>query len=93
MAKAAMKRAHELMLRHNFLWHRTGGVRLSVDGAGGNVVQLFDLPTDRLDVTRLDRAVRRFADSVRAWRDIIRRPPPEDARESLQSVGFSMIRA
>lgn len=62
------------MLRHNYHWDRTGGVRLSLDAPEGGVVQIVDLATAGLDVPQLADAVGTFAEAARAWREIIRRP-------------------
>lgn len=62
------------MLRHNYHWDRTGGVRLSLDAPEGGVVQIVDLATAGLDVPQLADAVGTFAEAARAGREIIRRP-------------------
>lgn len=85
---------YELMLRHNYLWDQTGGVRLALDAAGGNVVQIVDLFTEGLDVSALGRAVGVFADAARAWRTIISRPQSNDDPSKMDSTdaGFTLIR-
>jgi hypothetical protein len=80
------------MLRHNYLWDQTGGVRLALDAAGGNVVQIVDLPTDGLDVSVLGRAVGVFAEAARAWREIIRRPQVKGDALLSEDAGIPLIR-
>lgn len=84
---------YELMLRHNFHWDRTGGVRLALDGDDGNVVQIVDLAADGLDVTRLNRVVQGFADAARAWREMIKRPAGTSQQTGPDEAGIPFIRA
>ena len=76
---------YELLLQANYHWESTGGVRLAINGPGGEVFQVFEIPVDGSDVTRLSAIVAAYADSARAWRDIIQgaAPAPAPAPEDL----------
>lgn len=84
---------YELLLRHNYHWDQTGGVRLALDSPDGGIVQLADLAADGLDVPQLAGVVRVFADSARAWREIIRRPRQADRPAFSDHAGAIFIRA
>ena len=83
---------YELLLRHNYHWDQTGGVRLALDSPEGGIVQLADLAADGLDVPQLAGVVRVFADSARAWREIIQRPRQADRPVVSEDAGSIFIR-
>lgn len=64
---------YELLLRMNYHWETTGGVRMALDGPAGQVVQVFELATEGLEATRLGATVTAFAETAVAWREIIQR--------------------
>ena len=66
------ERLNDLLLRYNFHWDATGGVRMAVEGEGGPVIQLADVPLAGLDAGRLGVVVRGFAAMLAAWRAILR---------------------
>ena len=44
---------YEILLTYNAQWALTGGCRLALDEPNGNVIQIFDLQAEGLDVSRL----------------------------------------
>ena len=84
---------HERLLRYNYCWRETGGVRMALDGPGGEVVQMADVPLAGLDVVRWHRILASFIDMLRAWREILAGEalPPDKALPG-DDVG-DMIRA
>ena len=62
---------YELLLRMNYHWDTTGGVRMALDGPAGQVVQVYELATEGLEATRLGATVTAFAETAKAWREII----------------------
>jgi hypothetical protein len=64
-------RLHDLLLRYNFHWDETGGVRMAVEGQDGPVIQLVDVPLAGLDGHRLQALVRGFTTKLQAWRAIL----------------------
>ena len=65
---------YEKLLQLNFHWDVTGGSRMAIDGPGGHVVQMFEIPAEGLDVLRLVGLLRTFAQVATAWREIVQRP-------------------
>ena len=51
--ETARASAFELLLTYNYLWSAHGGVRAAVTGPAGDVVLLFDLALEGLDLPRL----------------------------------------
>ena len=74
---------YELLLRANYHWDATGGVRLAINGPDGEVFQVVEIPVDGSDATRLSAIVTSYAESAKAWREIVQglasgsAPPPE----------------
>ena len=68
---------YETLLQFNYLWEQTGGVRLALDGTGGNVVQLFELSAVELDLATLLSVLANFVENIDTWRQIIAQPPTE----------------
>lgn len=62
---------YQLLLQANYHWKSTGGVRLAINGPGGDVFQVFEVPVDGSDVARLSAIVAAYADTAKAWREII----------------------
>jgi len=75
---------YELLLHTNYHWDTTGGLRLALNAPGGDVVQAYELAVADLDVSQLSATVISFAESAKAWREIIQSsastlpPAPED---------------
>jgi hypothetical protein len=75
---------YELLLEVNYQWDTTGGLRLSLNGSGGEVFLAYEVPVADLDASRLSTIVISFADTAKAWREIIQgfgsapAPAPED---------------
>ena len=90
---------YELMLRHNYLWDQTGGVRLALDAAGRQCGP--DCRSPHRWARRfalLGRAVGVFAEAARAWREIIRRPAglkgdAFDERGRRHSLDLRLVRS
>lgn len=65
---------YETLLQSNYHWDVTGGTRMALDGPAGQVVQVLEIPADALDATGLSGMVSAFADTARAWRQIVKGP-------------------
>lgn len=80
---------YELLLRANYHWDATGGVRLAINGPDGEVFQVVEIPVDGSDATRLSAIVTSYAESAKAWREIVQglasgsAPPPEELPANL----------
>ena len=62
---------YELLLRSNYNWNKTGGSKLAVDSADGNIVLIFDCFCGNLDGPEFSSTLARFADAAQAWRRAI----------------------
>lgn len=83
---------YEQLLTYNSLWQVTGGGRMALDTAGGNVVMLFDVTADGLEIPALADILSSLAGALRAWREIVTRPPGAASLGSTE-IGFpSMVR-
>ena len=56
------------MLVYNFAWQNTGGIKLALEAAGGNVVMMFELNSATLDLPTLQSALINFAVKARLLR-------------------------
>ena len=65
---------YEILLQMNHHWESTGGLRMAIDGPGGEVTQVFEIPADGLDAGRLAGILSAFAVAAKAWRGIVERP-------------------
>jgi hypothetical protein len=83
---------YELLLRYNNCWPQNGGVRMALDEADGNVVQLVDLPVADLDLPRLQAAILGFVATLSAWREILSRPGASGAEPPFNPLLGGMIR-
>jgi hypothetical protein len=61
------------LLQANLLWRQTGGVRFAL--AEPTVVQMFELPLDRADLSTLATALRNLHVNARLWRAILTAVP------------------
>lgn len=59
---------YEQLLTFNHNWLDTGGLRFSLDGEAGVVVQSFDLPLDEIDIDRVEAALAMFLEQHVVWR-------------------------
>jgi len=75
------KLLHEVMLTWNYLYHDTGGMRLAVEGAEGNVVLLVDLCHLDIDVGTLAGFLEAFVETGRGWREVLQQDAPADEGE------------
>jgi hypothetical protein len=83
---------YELLLRYNNLWPETGGVRMALDEADGNVGQLFDLPVADLDLPRLQAVISGFVATLLGWREIVGRPVAGTAEPPFSPMLGGMVR-
>jgi len=61
----------ELLLRYNYLWHETGGVRMALDGEGGQVLMIYDFSAAELDLPKFVSVLESLADKARAWKQAL----------------------
>ena len=61
------------LLQYNYLWRETGGMRMALDGADGQVVQIFDMPSESVDAESVQNVLGNFAQAAAAWRDMLSR--------------------
>jgi len=80
-------KAYETILTYNYLWQDTDGVRMALDGPGGNVVQLFDLFETDLDLSTLANVVENLVEKARSWRDAIQSMADAESEQSLPGAG------
>ena len=66
---------YELFLRYAHIWDTNGGLRMSIDGPGGNVWLLMDFAVNGASVADVARHVRSFAASLRLWRHVVSAAP------------------
>ena len=60
---------YEMLLQYNLSFRETGGMRMSLDGPGGMVVQSCDLWTHHLDLDVLQTVVVNFIEKLHIWRE------------------------
>jgi hypothetical protein len=61
------------LLQYNYLWRETGGMRMALDGADGEVVQIFDMPSESVDAESVQNVLGNFAQAASAWREMLSR--------------------
>jgi hypothetical protein len=81
---------HVLLLRYNAQWRETGGVRMALDGADG-VIMSVELPAGTLDLPQLQGTLTAFLDMLRAWRELIARPPGGDAKAATGDLDPNLM--
>lgn len=59
------------LLQYNYLWRETGGMRMALDGADGNVVQIFDMPSESVDAESVQNVLGNFAQAASAWHEVL----------------------
>ncbi len=59
--------SYAALLSYNLLWEQTGGARMALGGADGEVVLLLDLPVACLDWGTLDAVLRNIHGVAQAW--------------------------
>jgi hypothetical protein len=69
------KSLYELLLRYAHVWDATGGLRMSLDAADGDVWLLLDCPASDMTVASLARHLAEFSEKVRVWREIVGTEP------------------
>lgn len=75
---------YEILLEMNYHWDTTGGNRMAINRAGGEVVQVYEIPAEGLDAIRLSEVVTSFAEAAKAWRLIIQNPVSAEASSGGQ---------
>lgn len=73
---------YETLMQLNYHWEVTGGIRMAIDGPRGNIVQLFEIGADDLDIQKLSTLVGAFSGTARVWRRIIQ--SPSSSQSTLQ---------
>ncbi len=61
----------EALLAFNSLWAETGGVRLALDRPGGEILQLCDILTQGIDVTKVAHVVEALLAKAQTWKSLI----------------------
>lgn len=64
---------YEQLLQFNHQWPETGGLRFSLDGPAGTVVQAFDLSLTNLNIQTLESVLANFVEQLAVWRELIQR--------------------
>ena len=64
-------RTYQLLLEFNHQWPETDGLRMGLDGPGGMVVMMIELPVAGLDIQRLQTVVGNFVEQIAEWRELI----------------------
>lgn len=72
---------YEALLSYSSLWRETGGVHMALDGPGGEVLQMVDLPASELRPDILVTVAVNLAERTAIWRgffdnDDADAPPP-----------------
>jgi len=78
---------YELLLRYAHVWDTTGGLRVSLDEAGGSCWLLVDCAARELTLASLCGEIAAFAHQVRVWREIVASP----GRALAQPGGIEML--
>ena len=81
------------MLSYNLLWPETGGVKMGLGAADGELVQMVELSTVGLDRERLRTALRGFIEKARIWRRVIAGKPPGAADPVARGADDWIVRA
>lgn len=63
---------YETLLQYNLGFRETGGMRMSLDGPGGTVVQSCDLLAHGLELDTLLTVVTNFTEKLFLWREQVR---------------------
>ena len=62
---------YQLLLRYNYLWRETGGIRMALDGTNDQVVMLFDLFQPEVAKATLATVIGNLQDAALMWRQAI----------------------
>lgn len=63
--------AYEAALSYGYLWRETGGARLALGGADGELTLLFDLEVADLTFTDLQMALLNLVEKAAIWRGFV----------------------
>ena len=63
--------SYEFLLQYNLFWADTGGLRMALDGPGGNVVQMYDLPLQGLTAQQLGAVIGSFIARMRLMKGML----------------------
>ena len=64
---------YDTLLAYNGAWRETDGARLALDEPGGEVVLLFDLAVEGLDVSEFGGVLANFQEVAAVWRRLVAR--------------------
>jgi hypothetical protein len=64
----------ELLLKTNFGWRQSGGVRMALDWRSDDVVMMFEMPVATLQPALLGNALGNLAAKHRVWRQMLLEP-------------------
>ena len=59
------------LLAFNSLWKETGGVRMALDRPDGQVMQVCDIATEQIDVTKVAQIVESLLAKADAWKALL----------------------
>lgn len=65
---------YELLLQYNAIWQETGGVRMAIEGPGGPVLQIFDMPAHGIRGDDVADVLSGFLRKLPAWSALISEP-------------------
>jgi hypothetical protein len=83
---------YESMLTYNLLWPATGGIKMGLGAADGDLVQMVELSTVGLDRERLRAVLRDFVEKARIWRRVIAGAPQGAADRGAPVVAGRTVR-
>ena len=81
---------YETLMQLNYHWDATGGVRMAVDQAGGDVMQIYEISAENMDFGRLAETIAAFAAMASAWRRVVERPSSAESVSPDTSSNFDM---
>ena len=64
----------ELLLKVNFGWRQTGGVRMALDWRSDDVVMMFEMPVATMRLSLLGTALTNLVGKHRLWRQMLLEP-------------------
>ena len=79
---------YELLLQYNAHWSETGGVRLAGEGAGGPILQIYDMQADGLTAGDVAAAVSGLLAKLPEWRALIERKDDAEAPDAMPGAGL-----
>ena len=82
------------LLAFNSLWAETGSVRMALDQPGGQVLQVCDILTQDLEVTKLAQVVEALLAKAQSWKALLAgaETTPPSSVENREVPGMGAIR-